>query len=344
MTLEYTLIDYKNLLYPLLDESLSMEEVSVLLRKLHLLFSEGTGITGKQKGKGNERLTQLDTAAGISTNGAARCLWAREDIRTISFFRSLNKAIEKIKNEKPNKVVQILYAGCGPYATFLSMVAPLYEAEEIQFSLIEVNEVSYKVASQFIEDIGLKKYVSNFALADAIQYQIERDTDFDILVSETLDRGLKREPLVPILLNLLPQLPEDVIVLPQNVFLDFALVKKQDLPSNAASDLRNPSLDIEMWKEENVFDIQSALVHFKNGEMVGHLFPSQYLNLPNIDEYDFVVIYTRVQVYEDCWMGLVESDFTEPLLTELKEEEKDKSKVELSYCIKPLPELQYTFK
>ena len=342
MTPTTTSTDYKKWLLPLLDTQLLMEDIAPNLRALHHHFSEITGITGMSKGKGNEHLTQKINTASISANGAARCMLAREDVRTLFFFRSLVEAISEVHHKKTGLPVNILYAGCGPYATFLTMVAPLFTPQDIQFTLLEINEVSFQAAKKLINKTGLSKYVSEFSHANAVEYKVRAQKHFDILISETLNFGLHGEPIVPILLNLLPQLPKDVIVIPENVWLDIAFVKTRDLPNGSASDLRKLDIEIPFWKT-TVFELKKGLQNqLASAEEKDHC-EKISINLPELKDYDFLAVFTKVVVYKNYIIKTAESDFTEPIVERLTDEEKNSRRMEVAYYLKPIPELKYFF-
>ena len=329
-------LEYRNVVEILLDESLSLEEIKPYIRKLHAQFSEAAGVTGGEKGPGNEQFTQKNERAGISVRHAAKCLWPREDIRTLAFLRSAVKNINRLLNEG-RSAVEVLYAGCGPYATFLSLIAPLYLPGQLKFTLIEINPVAFSAAERLIKRLGLRPYVRELQLADAIKYQVKPGVQFDLLISETMNMGLREEPLVPILLNLLPQLPADVVVLPENAFLDVVLAKAADLPGRSAAALRSSSQEFPVW-QRRVFELKAALHSHPDGR-----FSPIRIELPDLHDYDYVAIYTEVQVHDQYLVRKAESDFSEPIIRELTEVEKGKSRLEAAYQLKPIPELKLIF-
>ena len=51
------------------------------------------------------------------------------------FLKAMVMAIKEKQQKHPDKTINIFYAGCGPYAPFVTLIAPLFSPKKIQFSL-----------------------------------------------------------------------------------------------------------------------------------------------------------------------------------------------------------------
>nr|WP_199082367.1 hypothetical protein [Pedobacter sp. ASV19] len=91
-----------------------------------------------------------------------------------------------------------------------------FEPSQVQFTLLEINQNSYDKLATLLEELELMPYVRRMELTDASTYQI-KDKDIAIILSETMNLTLFKEPYVSIMLNLGPQLDEEVIYIPQEV-------------------------------------------------------------------------------------------------------------------------------
>jgi len=163
--------------------------------------------------------SHIDTANGnaIGTFWAARCVM--EIFRTQRFVKSLAAAIKDIKNTKPQEAVHILYAGTGPFAALALPIMATHLPADVQFTLLEINPESYSMLKVVLEKFNFNAFVSKTELNDATIWKLENQ-HFDIVLSETMDRALIKEPQVSIMLNIASQLknetpifiPEEIVV------------------------------------------------------------------------------------------------------------------------------------
>ena len=159
----------------------------------------------------NHILTEKGSAIG--TFWAAQCV--KEILRTQRFVKGLNAAIYDIKKANPKKTVQILYAGTGPFAALALPIMVTSLPSDVQFTLLEINPESYAKLLLVLKEFDFTGFVSRVEIADASTWQTEQH--FDIVLSETMNRALIKEPQVSIMLNLASQMQEDTIFIPQEI-------------------------------------------------------------------------------------------------------------------------------
>lgn len=180
--------------------------------KLYEIFKTISGIDCNNLNEGD---ILLPTGKAISPSAAAHCLLEMK--RTAIFLRGIKKAIDlKIKNK--NKVVHILYAGCGPYSTLVTPLFTLYKENTIKVTLLDINKTSLEASENLINELGLKQFIDEYILADASVFKINKD--YDIIISETMQSCLHNEPQVSIMLNIIPQMKENAIFIPQKITID----------------------------------------------------------------------------------------------------------------------------
>lgn len=303
------------------------QEVHKRLMQIHGIFSDLTKISGMDQEM--ELMAAIPTAYGMALglNHAAQCLLDQR--RTVKLLDGMLKAIRKVQEDKKDGPVQIFYAGCGPYAPFLSMIAPLFSEKEIRFTLLEINERSLDTAKSLVKALELETYVADYLQADATSHQIENAQKIDILFSETLDAVLYRECYVPILINLIPQLREDAIVIPENVRLELRFIHKGEADAPR-----------EESHKATLIDVRQMVDRFKNSEQL----PENLLNFPvdlvGMEDYESLLIDTWVLIYDDIQLQRGESSLTLPL--ELKLEHPfPNSRMTFNYMLRPQIELKY---
>ncbi|MFD2562087.1 phytanoyl-CoA dioxygenase [Aquimarina rubra] len=318
--------DIKILSTKLLKENISYEERITIINQIHGYFNEITSISGYDMEF--KHLAAVPTASGmaLSLNHAAQCLLDYK--RTSKFLRGIVKAIKDIQKVKPNETVNIFYAGCGPYAPFITLVAPLFDELEVQFSILEINKESLDFAKKLITELGLSNYIKDYYRADAVTFSIPDPNTFHILYSETLDALLFRESYVPILANMLPQLSSNIQVIPNNVLL------KVDIISNNA---KNEQGDIIT---QTIFNTREAI------DTIETKLPQEFLptdiSLQSNKSNDRIIIDTEVHIYEHLKLTRGESSLTIPYEITLETPLLHK-KISFIYQLKPQVGLKYEF-
>lgn len=168
----------------------------------------------------------IKTAHGnaIGSFWAARC--TREIFRTQRFSRGLYAAVsDALKQHK--KPVHVLYAGTGPFATLALPVMMMFKPEDVQFTFLEINADSIDILKRVIDSLDLRAYVKHIYKCDASVWDVA-STEVDIVISETMNKALKTEPQVAIMLNLASQLPKETVFLPEEIKVSLCKWNKKD--------------------------------------------------------------------------------------------------------------------
>ncbi len=184
---------------------------------MYEIFKAITGISYENM---NDLEIILPKGKAISPAAAAHCLLEMK--RTTMFLRGIKHAIDSKLHI--NRKVEILYAGCGPYATLVTPLLSFYTPVQVSVTLLDVNPISIKAAETLINTLGFEDYVTDYILADASEYKV--DKSYSIVISETMQAGLKKEPQVAIMHNLIPQCNSDTIFIPERITIDVYLKKR----------------------------------------------------------------------------------------------------------------------
>ncbi len=296
-----TALNIKEKVSALLKDSLKQPEVESIINEIHSYFRELIQLTGFDQNM--EHLAAVNTAKGkaLGLNHAAQCLLDYK--RTVKFLKAMVMAIKEKQQKHPDKTINIFYAGCGPYAPFVTLIAPLFSPKKIQFSLLEINDKSLEYAKSLIKKLELTNYVTNYYTADAVTFKIPEPEKYHILFSETLDALLYRECYVPILFNLLPQLPKDTTVIPENVLI------KMSLATDLIADTKHTSIEVD-----TILNVREAILSNKT-DIIPTQLPDKKvaINSINIEQYNYLILDTLVHLYNDIWLTRNESSLTLPL-------------------------------
>ncbi len=323
-------IDIKHLSTSLLDPQIEQSEIEQNINTIYEYFSSITHIS--EYTTEIKHLAAVPTASGmaLSLHHAAQCLLDYK--RTTKFLRSIVTAVLDKQKEHPNKTITIFYAGCGPYAPFATLVAPLFIPQEVQFSILEINPDALELSKKLIHTLGFQDYIKEYYLADAVTFTIPTPDSFHILFSETLDALLYRESYVPILHNMLPQLPESTIVIPKNVRIKLSFRTQH----------RHENTEKIIVQEDfagNIFDTRKALKALAPATNPSFL-PSVQFDLDATTHYVSLIIDTEVHIYKELWLTRGESSLTLPHEMPIDQTSKFNGII-FTYQLQPQVELRY---
>ncbi|MEQ6123290.1 phytanoyl-CoA dioxygenase [Pseudotenacibaculum sp. MALMAid0570] len=314
-------VELKNLSQKLLNADVNNnEELLSILNEMYQIYQELTGINGKDEDLEHLACLPAETGVALSLNHAAACFLDYR--RTTKFLKGFVQAIKDKQKKHPNETIKIFYAGCGPFAPFVTLIAPMFGKDEVQFSVLEINEKSLKIAKKLIRQLGLTDYVNEYYQADAIKFEIPNADEYHILFSETLDALLNRECYVPILWNLLPQLRKDITVVPENVVIKLNFKKGSE----------------EVY-ESDVFDVRKVLRETEKTKELPQKFAQTSVSLSDAEKYDSVILDTAVFVYKEHFLERCESSLSMALEIPIHKPITHKA-VEFIYSLKPEPALQ----
>ncbi|WGH74871.1 phytanoyl-CoA dioxygenase [Tenacibaculum tangerinum] len=325
-------LSLKDLVSILLKSAIAPSEIKDAIDLIHEQFQELTQITAYDSKV--EYLAAVPTAKGkaLGLSHAAQCLLDYN--RTHKFLKGMVAAIKEKQQNHPDETIHILYAGCGPYAPFMTLVAQLFSPNEIQFSLLEINKLSLHHAKELIEKLELTDFVADFYEADAVTFSIPNAEKYHILFSETLDALLYRECYVPILFNLVPQLPEATTIIPNNVLIKgrFSLTSVNDP-------------NYKVMREDVIIDVRKELDAYETTNTIPEQLPEKTIDAKAIDieQYHFFALDTEVHVYNDIWLTRNESSLTLALEMEIEKPFTFNSIV-FTYTMKDAIELKFSLK
>jgi predicted RNA methylase len=184
---------------------------------LYQVFSKITGVTIDQLNQDKDIMLPSGKAIGVAA--AAHCLLEMK--RTAVFLRGINKAIlQKLQERKGNRL-RILYAGTGPYGTLVIPLLLLYSKEEIKVDWLDINPNALNALQKVIETLEVADYTGDIYCSDATTIQLSYS--YDIAISETMQACLKNEPQVAVMQNLIPQLNDECIFIPEEIKIDASL-------------------------------------------------------------------------------------------------------------------------
>lgn len=219
--------------------------LSAAVTRLYSLCSSIAGMDERSSHAGDSDETALPGGTAISPRDAARCLLDYR--RTSKFLRGLHAAVLEARRRFPGTTIEVLYAGCGPFAPLALPLTCRFRPDEIRFTLLDVHERSLDAARRIFRAFGAAAFVRDYMRCDAAAYRHGGPHPVHIVVAEAMQAGLEKEPQAAITMNLAPQLCPGGIFIPERIAVDCHLcdLTKEFTTPPAGADAADPSREGE---------------------------------------------------------------------------------------------------
>ncbi|MDD3040983.1 hypothetical protein [Bacteroides sp.] len=215
MKTEYKML-LQNLLEPLIDPNDNYKSIKDSTDRLYEFFEAISGVNNFEEVYIKDMET--DHGRAIGTYWAGKCI--HEFMRTKKFIHGVYLGILEAKQKFPDTRIHILYAGTGPFGSLLLPLTALFEPREISITGIEINSESANVLQQVINKLDIRAYINEIQICDATTINIQHLAPVHMMISETMLNALRREPQVSIMRNLVPQMVEGGIWIPENIHVE----------------------------------------------------------------------------------------------------------------------------
>lgn len=246
----------------------------------------------------------IDTRSGKAINTAAAAFCIMDMMRTRVFLRGIEEAVRMQLQQQPGKPVTVLYAGTGPFATLLTPLTTVFGPKELQLILLEINPASMECLEKTIRVFNMQPYILDKVLADAAAYHIPEAQQPDIILSETMNYALYKEPQVSIFANLSGQRPGAMLI-PETITVEAALIERDDTGTNSRIIPMKMLLELNAATAQRISREEGAVAVLTEGIRV-ELPPLSY---PVTDK---LALLTRIKVFGEHTLSVNECGLTMP--------------------------------
>ncbi len=332
MTDKYTL--FEPLTLSLLKTTSEEEEVAVA-SLLATRYQDLLEDVVPNKDFANTNATHIDGGIALSSQHALDCL--RDPLRTVRFIKATFNAIHEAFSRFPNEKIELVYAGCGPAAPIVMPLLSLFTTDQLAITLLDINESSINSVSALINELGATAFFRKYHLGDAVLYTHPKEYPLHIVLSETMDKGLTKEPQVRITQNLASQLIGSGIFIPEaiHIYTEHSFYSKEpyfDISKNVLA--LGPK--IETRDKQPLFSITKEIQQVPAFEYLSDIIevPFDFKDTPDI------CIYAEVFIFGDQKLlkaqSLISNPFCVASLYNLKS-----NKYRLHHTTHDIPKWEY---
>jgi predicted RNA methylase len=250
----------------------------------------------------NQQDIALETGTAIAPRWAASCLV--DYMRTRKFILGIRDAIEERLKMNPGKPVIVMYAGTGPFASLLTPLITIFTPAQLQMVLMEINPVSFQYLQKITGHFGMKDYIIEQLQTDSVTYSIPKNQQPDIIVSETMNNALQKEPQVSIAANLVSQSNRNPVLIPELIKVDACILGDTEKKPDAIFYLKtlielNAETAVEIKnKPEKIPVLSTGIV----------VTITEFSN----DQYKCLALCTSIRIFREHGLGFNESGLTVP--------------------------------
>lgn len=320
---------------------------------LMALFSEITGIDIHTTGSEDAKDTFTGSGKALSPRGAILCLI--DYARTSAFLKGVYAAIREAQKRFPDSAIHVLYAGCGPFAPLFIPLCTQFGADRIQFTLLDIHKKSLDAVKRILDVLGLSSYARELIECDAASYKHSGTKPVHIVVTETMQRALAKEPQAAITSNLVPQLCEGGILVPEKISLDASLAdakREQTFFPAEATESEIDEIQAKGGRSRifigNILELTAesskdfALPRVQGGPSEPASLRAATLRLPRSVEKPYVILLlTTVKVFGSIVLQDYDSSLTYPIVLRDLDGAQAGARIEFSYSLGARPGLSH---
>jgi len=313
----------------------SIEEADIVIDKLLSFYNQFRIPLSSEE-------IALTHGIALSQKQAGDCIGDYK--RTYWFLKGIYAAINECLLKFKGKQINILYAGCGPYATLLLSLIPLFKDEELKITLIDVNKDSIMSIKKIVEDLDLESFFSSITVSDAITYRFDKSKELHMVVTETMFNALRCEPQVAITNNLAPQLAPNGILIPEKITIDlgYSFFSKEPFLHQFQEEYNIKNRDTILDRE--IIAIELLKIDKKTNTEIdteNYFFESNWFSVnPNeiSKNRPDICLYTKVNVYKDIELKNEDSLITNPYCIMSLYNLKAKKQYKVNYNLNKTPD------
>jgi len=335
----------------ILDESSSRQSLHDALDDFAQLCSQVTSITPNPTFDAWAEDTFLEQGVAINPQAAAYCI--KDYHRSIIFIRAVHTAITSTLKKSTDITIDVLYAGCGPFATLLIPLLGKYQKDNLNltrfnFTLLDIHKTSLDSARLLLNYFGINANNISLIQANACTYQ--HPTPLNLIIAETMQKSLEQEPQFTVTANLAPQLHDEGIFIPEKIVVKLCLAQweiERDLVEQNIKINHEHLVELERrFPLGTILSLQPQLAatllrkaeyHPDTKKLALEPIQVQIPEIPQLNNFDALFL-TYIQVFKHYQLNDYESEITLPLKCQALTVLKPGARYSINYQLGSYPE------
>lgn len=332
----------------LLNEESSEKELIAALDAFATLCSNISGIEAELCYTAWSEDAHTSNGVAIDPKAAAYCV--KDYRRSIAFIRGTYAALKSLAQSSTRDTpIRILYAGCGPYATILLPLLPLFDSNQFSIQLLDIHQTSLDSVALLLKANNLHHYDVTLVCADACEYKAA--STFDLVLLEVMQKALEQEPQVAATQNLVTQLAPAGYLIPKLIEVDLCLVNSDAVASRASRHTPLGYFDYEKeafiikLKRLIALSLEDTLQQARTNERAEtSVLLLGSIKIPEIDNLHLFspALFTRIQIFEHYCLEYYDSSLSLPSPCSELEPLTVGQKFQASYSMSAYPKINWS--
>ncbi len=278
------------------------------------------------------RWHDVDSANGVAISPVQAAKCTKEMLRTQVFIKGIKDAL--IDQAKVKKKVHVLYAGTGPFGILLLPLAALLSDKTLCVTLIDIHQENIDAIHKMIDALNIRDSIQGVHCADACTWDNPDHIEFDLIVSETMNTLLRREPQIAIFCHLQQFLASSGSLIPEQIKLDAWGLNRDT--SEATDKGKKHHLTTFFRLNRATSNTLAKNKYPDNTPKIAGTFQIPTSSTP----FDTLMLSTDIQVYADHWLKENQSSLNIPIF--LKNLDiKPGDKIAYQYQLQPIAEFKF---
>lgn len=253
------------------------------IKNLEDVFFGITGLDPFSRPQNFDSETHLEQGVAIAPNFAGMCV--REFMRTWYYLKGMFLGIKSTIAAFPGQRIRVLYAGCGPFAALFIPLTSCFTSKEVGFTLLDIHPQSIQSVKKLIDALDISSYVDDCQVTDVLRFNPSPGNRYHLVVTETMNQALRKEPQVAITHYLSPYLLPQGIFIPHRVTISAAVTDyDHQYPESHSTNPGRPKINLGI-----IFELFPGLQDY----------PAVTFQIPHlINKNNLLVLLTEITVFD----------------------------------------------
>ena len=282
---------------------------------------------------------EFRTSDGLAISPTLAMNCADDFVRTTKFLRGIYDAIGEIRKRFPSRPAQILYVGCGPYATLAVPLMSVISPGVATFTLLDVQPQCTRSVKSIVAALGLNDHVSSINTMNAMSYRVSAENPPDVILMEIMQACLESEPQVAITRHLVKQAPHAILI-PEEVRVDIKLLDPSLEIGIDSFEQHSSPVHGDRTSVAPVFTVNRHTVKSWDNLRSDHL-PASLVRIPDTLEQRYQpMLFTTIHVYGNHILTEYDCGLTCPRLPSVEGKFRPGSRIQFQYLLGSRPRLR----